>query len=113
MNEQGKEEIFTEHAIGHESMLDIVDIMDVEDMVKKPFPFHPTISPRGLNFYDSSVLTAKQQRRLNDFKTDVLRENQKYLAQHPEVQMWQGPLKIDTLKIVQDLILLKTIIFYS
>lgn len=55
------------------------------DELKDLFNFHPTETPRGLQFYDKFVLNARQQNELNIFKADIARENHKYMEKHPEV----------------------------
>lgn len=51
----------------------------------EPFDYHPCNSPRGMLYYDLNVLTSEQQTELNKFKRKVVREDEKYLAKHPEV----------------------------
>lgn len=57
------------------------------DNLRDNFRFHPTVTPRGINFYEDCILTADQQKELNILKADVTRENNKYLAEHPEVSI--------------------------
>ncbi|KAF2905157.1 hypothetical protein ILUMI_01017, partial [Ignelater luminosus] len=52
----------------------------------EPFDYHPCNSPRGMLYYDLNVLTSEQQTELNKFKRDVVREDERYLAKHPEVR---------------------------
>lgn len=54
--------------------------------VKNPLEFHSCVTPRGLLWYDPGILTAFQQKQLNEIKTETIKEDCKYLAAHPEVQ---------------------------
>lgn len=47
--------------------------------------FHPCDTPRGSLYYDLTVLTAEQQDKLNGLKRATIREDEIYLAAHPEV----------------------------
>ncbi|XP_025833948.1 uncharacterized protein LOC112905544, partial [Agrilus planipennis] len=48
--------------------------------------FHASDVPRGCAPYSLDVLADSQQRKLNKLKVNIVRENQKYLAIHPEVR---------------------------
>lgn len=65
---------------------------DTIDIVE-PFDFHPCNSPRGMLYYDLNVLTDYQQTQLNDFKRELIRQNERYLASHPEVSFSNFLLK--------------------
>lgn len=58
------------------------DSLEVE---KDVLPFHPCSTPRGMRWFDLPVLTPLQQKLLNELKVDTIRENNQYLARHPEV----------------------------
>lgn len=47
--------------------------------------FHPCNTPRGTLYYNLDTLTDDQQEELNDLKVNIVRDNYKYLAAHPEV----------------------------
>lgn len=51
------------------------------------FEFHPCDTPRGSQYYDLKALTVEQQEQLNDLKLKMIREDEIYLAEHPEVRI--------------------------
>ena len=51
-----------------------------------PMEFHPGDTPRGMEYYTLEILTPQQQEELNLYKINTIRENQKYLFEHPEVR---------------------------
>lgn len=55
--------------------LEVVEVLD----------FHPCDTPRGTQYYNLKALTNEQQEKLNDLKTKIIREDEIYLAAHPEV----------------------------
>lgn len=61
------------------------DLIDIEEKTRIAFPFHSTMTPRGVEFYDTLLLNSRQQTELNKFKIDSIRENNCYLEKHPEV----------------------------
>lgn len=65
--------------------LNEIDIFAIENKIEEPLYFHPTTTPRGLNFYNGFILTSDQQSELNKLKLKTIRENHEYLSQHPEV----------------------------
>ncbi|XP_044751262.1 uncharacterized protein LOC123311409 [Coccinella septempunctata] len=54
--------------------------------VDQPMKYHPTDSPRGTLYYNLEELTENQQIQLNALKINTIREDEKYLATHPEVR---------------------------
>ena len=44
-------------------------------------------NPRGTQFLDSAALLPEQQQRLNERKAEGRKQNENYLAAHPEVQL--------------------------
>lgn len=53
--------------------------------VRDKLEFHPCDTPRGSLYYDLKGLTVEQQEKLNELKLKVIREDEVYLADHPEV----------------------------
>lgn len=45
----------------------------------------PSDSPRNTHYYNLPILTKEQQQKLNKLKHNVNIEDEKYLADHPEV----------------------------
>lgn len=58
--------------------------------IVEDFDFHPCNTPRGMLYYDMNVLTAVQQQKLNSLKRKVVREDEEYLADHPEVRIYKN-----------------------
>ncbi|XP_045470663.1 uncharacterized protein LOC123677954 isoform X2 [Harmonia axyridis] len=54
--------------------------------VDEPMKYHPTDSPRGTLFYNLEELTEDQQIQLNALKINTIRDDEKYLAAHPEIR---------------------------
>ncbi|KAL3281220.1 hypothetical protein HHI36_004434 [Cryptolaemus montrouzieri] len=54
--------------------------------VEQSMPFHPTDTPRGTMYYNLEELTDSQQIKLNSLKIDTIRQDEKYLAAHPEIR---------------------------
>ncbi|XP_030765289.1 ciliogenesis-associated TTC17-interacting protein-like [Sitophilus oryzae] len=48
--------------------------------------FHPTYKPYGMDNYRLEILTKGQQKYLNNHKTERIRQDHKYLYDHPEIQ---------------------------
>lgn len=48
--------------------------------------YHPCDTPRGMKYYQLDELTDDQQKQLNDLKIQTIREDEKYLAAHPEIR---------------------------
>ncbi|GLV37912.1 hypothetical protein CBL_06386 [Carabus blaptoides fortunei] len=59
------------------------DSLEVE---KDVLPFYPGSTPRGMRWFDLTVLTPFQKKQLNELKVDTIRENNQYLARHPEIR---------------------------
>lgn len=57
------------------------DSLEINDELE----FHPCDTPRGLQYYDLKGLTDEQQIHLNELKLKMIREDEIYLASHPEV----------------------------
>ncbi|KAF7287191.1 uncharacterized protein LOC143193614 [Rhynchophorus ferrugineus] len=51
-----------------------------------PFDFNSTDAPKGMEIYNMEYLTRDQQNSLNHHKAETIRENNKYLFEHPEIQ---------------------------
>ncbi|KAJ8920931.1 hypothetical protein NQ315_015724 [Exocentrus adspersus] len=60
---------------------------DDSEYINETFDFHPCATPRGMLYYKLTELTEEQQTRLNRYKIDVIRSNQKYLHTHPEIRL--------------------------
>lgn len=57
------------------------DSLEVTDKLE----FHPCDTPRGSQYYDLKALTVEQQEQLNELKLKMIREDEIYLSNHPEV----------------------------
>ncbi|XP_022914474.1 uncharacterized protein [Onthophagus taurus] len=51
-----------------------------------PLNFHSCDTPRGMLYYTMEDLTKSQQIKLNDLRIKTVREDEQYLAGHPEVR---------------------------
>lgn len=49
--------------------------------------FHPCDAPKGMLFYNLRDLTDKQKLMLKEYKLNIMRENQTYLKNHPEIKV--------------------------
>ncbi|CAH1119548.1 unnamed protein product [Phaedon cochleariae] len=54
--------------------------------------FHPCDTPRGMTYYKLQELTDQQQKLLFNQKLEIMRNNQKYLKDHPEIKAAIGIL---------------------
>lgn len=59
---------------------------DDSEFIPDTLEFHQCDTPRGMQYYDLSILTPYQQDRLNRLKRDTIRDDERYLAAHPEVR---------------------------
>ncbi|KAK4874820.1 hypothetical protein RN001_014180 [Aquatica leii] len=59
---------------------------DDTEFIQTHIDFHPCSTPHGTLHYDLKYLTPNQQNFLNEYKYIEIRENEKYLAQHPEIR---------------------------
>lgn len=57
------------------------DSMDIEPFMD----FHPCDPAHGMKDYVLQDLSSEQQSKLNERKTEQIRTDQQYLAEHPEV----------------------------
>lgn len=59
---------------------------DDSEHLPEHFDFHPCDPPRGMYFYNTDDLTDYQKEKLNEYKLKVIRDNYKYLKNHPEIK---------------------------
>lgn len=60
---------------------------DDTDYQPEQLDFHPCDPPRGMSSYKLDDLTNYQKEKLNDYKLNVIRENHRYLKNHPEIRI--------------------------
>ncbi|XP_031353500.1 uncharacterized protein LOC116178206 [Photinus pyralis] len=59
---------------------------DDSESIVEEYNFHPCNTPRGTKYYDTKILTTCQKDRLRELKKEKVRENEQYLATHPEIR---------------------------
>lgn len=56
------------------------------EILTKQEDFFPTDPPHGMKDFQFDELTKKQREHLNNFKMKTIRENHRYLKEHPEIK---------------------------
>lgn len=62
---------------------------DDTEMIPETLDFHPCDTPRGMLYYKLNDLTFEQRKKINQYKLQYVKNNQKYLKDHPEVRKQQ------------------------
>lgn len=60
---------------------------DASEKITEEMDFHPCNTPRGMLYYDVQAITTDQQEKLSQLKRNIVREDEIYLAAHPEVKI--------------------------
>lgn len=59
---------------------------DDSEHLPEDLDFHPCDPPRGMFFYNTDDLTDYQKEKLRKYKLKVIKDNYKYLKNHPEIK---------------------------
>lgn len=55
--------------------------------ISVPLRFEIKTAPTGMTEYDTAAISADQQIQLNEYKSNLMRDNYRFLASHPEVSL--------------------------
>lgn len=62
--------------------------------ISVPLRFEIKTVPTGMTEYDTSAIAPDQQNQLNDYKLNLVQDNYRYLASHPEVSILLHPFTL-------------------